>query len=107
MIETTRSTPSSSSVPSAAVVALAGVERRFGSVVALAGLDLEVHPGEIVGFLGPNGAGKTTAVSLILGLLDAGVDDGQLDDFLVAHPCCDFLDDPVNTALSGPDLVDA
>jgi ABC-2 type transport system ATP-binding protein len=71
MIEPTRSTPPSSFVPSAAVVALAGVERRFGSVVALAGLDLEVHPGEIVCLLGPNGAGKTTAVSLILGLLDA------------------------------------
>ena len=71
MIEPTRSTPSPSFVPSAAVVALAGVERRFGSVVALAGFDLEVHPGEIVCLLGPNGAGKTTAVSLILGLLDA------------------------------------
>ena len=71
MIEPTRSIPSPSFVSTDAVVALAGVEHRFGKVVALAGFDLEVHPGEIVCLLGPNGAGKTTAVSLILGLLQA------------------------------------
>ena len=38
-------------------------------IVALKGINLEVHQGEIFGFLGPNGAGKTTTVKLLLGLL--------------------------------------
>ena len=42
--------------------------KRYGDVVALDHLDLEVTPGEVVGFLGPNGAGKTTAIRLLLGL---------------------------------------
>jgi len=37
-----------------------------GDTVALAGLDLEVHEGEVFGFLGPNGAGKTTTINLLL-----------------------------------------
>ena len=68
MEETLASSHTSSSEP---VVELRGVERRYGKVVALAGFDLTVRPGEIVGLLGPNGAGKTTAVSLILGLARA------------------------------------
>ncbi|HZC99124.1 MAG TPA: ABC transporter ATP-binding protein [Actinomycetes bacterium] len=43
--------------------------KRFGAVTAVADLDLEVHPGEVVGFLGPNGAGKTTTIRLLLGFL--------------------------------------
>jgi sulfate-transporting ATPase len=40
---------------------------RFGGTVALSGLTLEVHPGEVVGMIGPNGAGKTTAIEAITG----------------------------------------
>ena len=46
-----------------------GLSKRFGHVHALRDLDLEVAPGEVVGFLGPNGAGKTTTLRLLLGLL--------------------------------------
>jgi branched-chain amino acid transport system ATP-binding protein len=46
-----------------------GLTRAFGGLVAVDGLDLTVHPGEIVGLLGPNGSGKTTALNLISGLL--------------------------------------
>lgn len=55
-------------------VALRGVVKRFGTAVALDGLDLEVQPGEVVGLLGPNGAGKTTTLRCLLGLVrpDAG-----------------------------------
>ncbi|WDF36963.1 ATP-binding cassette domain-containing protein [Streptomyces sp. T12] len=51
-----------------------GLERRFGEVHALRGLDLAVAEGTICGVLGPNGAGKTTAVRLLTTLLrpDAG-----------------------------------
>ena len=53
---------------------LSGVSKRFGKVLALDGLNLDVRRGELLAVLGPNGAGKTTAISLLLGLQqpDAG-----------------------------------
>jgi ABC-2 type transport system ATP-binding protein len=48
-----------------------GLVKRYGSVVALNGLDLRVPEGTIMGLLGPNGAGKTTAVRVFTTLLDA------------------------------------
>lgn len=48
---------------------LRSVTRRFGGLVAVDRLTLEVEPGEIVGLLGPNGSGKTTAMNLISGAL--------------------------------------
>ncbi len=47
---------------------LSGVRKRFGNLVALDNLDMQVHEGELLAVLGPNGAGKTTAISLLLGL---------------------------------------
>ena len=44
-------------------------ELRQGTKVALHGLDLEVHAGEVFGFLGPNGAGKTTTMNVLLGFV--------------------------------------
>ena len=46
-----------------------GLSKRYGSVLALDGLDLEVRRGETLGYLGPNGSGKTTTIRLLLGLL--------------------------------------
>jgi ABC-2 type transport system ATP-binding protein len=46
-----------------------GLGKSYGDKVALAGLDLRVDAGEMVGLLGPNGAGKTTAISMIAGVL--------------------------------------
>lgn len=51
------------------VIAARALTKRFGSSVALDGLDLEVHAGEVFGFVGPNGAGKTTTIRLLLDLL--------------------------------------
>ena len=53
----------------APVIHTAGLVKRFGSTVALDGLDLEVNTGEVHGFLGPNGAGKSTTIRILLGLL--------------------------------------
>jgi ABC-2 type transport system ATP-binding protein len=47
---------------------LEGVHKRFGSVQAVRGVDLNIAAGEIVALLGPNGAGKTTTIDMILGL---------------------------------------
>ncbi|MFG2061560.1 ABC transporter ATP-binding protein [Micromonospora sp. NPDC048871] len=44
------------------------VSRRYGEVLALDRVDLEVRAGELVGLLGPNGAGKSTLISLLVGL---------------------------------------
>jgi branched-chain amino acid transport system ATP-binding protein len=59
----------------APVLDASGLTRAFGGLVAVDGLDLAVHRGDIVGLLGPNGSGKTTALNLVSGLLrpDAGV----------------------------------
>ena len=46
-----------------------GLEKRFGSVQALKGVDLDVAEGELVGLLGPNGAGKSTLVKIAVGLV--------------------------------------
>jgi ABC-2 type transport system ATP-binding protein len=54
-----------------AVVTLRGVSKRFGPLVALEGVDLEIARGEIFALLGPNGAGKTTLISIVAGLLRA------------------------------------
>jgi ABC-2 type transport system ATP-binding protein len=51
------------------VASLEGVNKNYGSIAALRGVDFRVHAGEIVALLGPNGAGKTTAVKLLLGLM--------------------------------------
>ena len=54
------------------VIEMSGVVKRFGTVTALDGLDLEVARGEVHGFLGPNGAGKTTTLRILLGMLRPG-----------------------------------
>jgi ABC-2 type transport system ATP-binding protein len=48
-----------------------GLTKRYGSVLALDGLDLEVPPHVVFGFLGPNGAGKTTTIKILAGLISA------------------------------------
>jgi len=58
-----------------AVIAVRGLVKRYGDLVAVDGIDFDVAPGEIFGLLGPNGAGKTTTVEILEGLLSP--DGGQ------------------------------
>ncbi len=57
-----------------ATIAVDGLRKRFGPVVALDGLSFTVAPGQVTAFVGPNGAGKTTTMRAILGL--DGLDEG-------------------------------
>ncbi|MBL8317225.1 MAG: ABC transporter ATP-binding protein, partial [Burkholderiaceae bacterium] len=57
-------TPSAST---AALLECQGLERRFGGLVAVTGVDLRIDRGEIFGLVGPNGSGKTTLVNAITG----------------------------------------
>jgi ABC-2 type transport system ATP-binding protein len=50
-------------------LAVRGLRKRYGSIEALKGVDLEVAEGELVGLLGPNGAGKSTLVKIAVGLV--------------------------------------
>ncbi len=51
-----------------ALLEIQGLEKRFGGVVALAGVDLRVNEGEIFGIIGPNGSGKTTLFNVVTGV---------------------------------------
>ncbi|MGH2655770.1 MAG: ATP-binding cassette domain-containing protein [Actinomycetota bacterium] len=59
------------------MIRTSGLVKRYGKVVALDGLDLEVPKGTVLGLLGPNGAGKTTAIRILTTLLEA--DEGTAE----------------------------
>ncbi|MGO1182818.1 MAG: ABC transporter ATP-binding protein [Micrococcaceae bacterium] len=60
------------------MISVSSLTKRFGDSQALAGIDLEIAPGKILGLLGPNGAGKTTAVRIITTLLRPDEGDVQV-----------------------------
>ncbi len=66
-----------------------GLEKDFGSVHALNGLDLRVVTGTVAGFLGPNGSGKSTTIRILLGLLRA---DGGTATLLGGDPWRDAVE---------------
>jgi ABC-2 type transport system ATP-binding protein len=74
---------------SGVAIRAAGLTKRYGSVRALDGLDLEVGAGEVHAFLGPNGAGKTTTIRVLLGLLRK---DGGEVSLLGADPWRDAVE---------------
>src|SRR3954447_26971583 len=55
-----------------------GLEKRYGSVHALKGVDLEVGEGELFGLLGPNGAGKSTLLKIAVGLVRASAGSAEV-----------------------------
>jgi ABC-2 type transport system ATP-binding protein len=58
------------------MIAVEGVTKRYGSLVAVDRLSFQVDRGEVVGFLGPNGAGKSTTMKMLTGTLQP--DEGQV-----------------------------
>jgi ABC-2 type transport system ATP-binding protein len=61
----------------AAALRVRGLRKTYKDVVAVDGIDLDVHPGECFGLLGPNGAGKTTTIEICEGLTEA--DSGEVE----------------------------
>jgi ABC-2 type transport system ATP-binding protein len=53
----------------APTISTQGLTRRFGELLAVDGVNLQVSPGQFFGFLGPNGAGKSTTIKMLTGLL--------------------------------------
>ena len=53
----------------APAVAARGLRKTYGTLEAVAGVDVTVQPGDVYGYLGPNGAGKTTSLRMMLGLI--------------------------------------
>ena len=75
---------------SMSVIAFDGLTKRFGDVVAVDDLTVELAPGRVVGLLGPNGAGKTTTLRMLLGLVAPTAGSATID----GRPYRD-LDDPI------------
>ncbi len=74
-----------SSGASQLAIQASGLVKSYGSVRALAGVDLEVAPGTVLGLLGPNGAGKTTVVRILTTLLKADAGSATVVDLDVAR----------------------
>ena len=59
------------------MIEIKGLEKRFGQLEVLKGIDLSIRSGEVTAVVGPNAAGKTTLMKIILGLTKA--DAGSVD----------------------------
>jgi len=66
-------------------VAVDGLTKRYGDLVAVAGVDFSVHAGEVFGFLGPNGAGKSTTISMLCTLVQPTSGSARVAGFDVVH----------------------
>jgi ABC-2 type transport system ATP-binding protein len=66
------------------MISVTGITKAFGKHTVLAGVDLDVGPGEIVGLLGPNGAGKTTLVNILTTLVTPDAGSASVAGFDVA-----------------------
>jgi ABC-2 type transport system ATP-binding protein len=62
-----------------------GLRKQYGDVEAVAGIDLDVAPGEVFGFLGPNGAGKSTTIKILCTLARPTAGEAQVAGFDVTR----------------------
>src|SRR5258708_21284173 len=67
-------------------LALRGIEKRYGDVVAVSGVDLELEDGEFVSLLGPSGCGKTTTLRMIAGFIEPSAGTIEMEGQLLSSP---------------------
>jgi len=70
----------------AAALSVRSLSKRYGRIVALSAVDLDVEEGQLVGLLGPNGAGKSTLVKIACGLVRASAGEVQVCGALAGSP---------------------
>src|ERR1700709_2290132 len=66
----------------AAVIKTVNLTKRYGTLVALSNLNLEIQPGDCFGFIGPNGAGKTTTMKILATLLQPTWGEARICDYV-------------------------
>jgi ABC-type multidrug transport system ATPase subunit len=59
--------------------------KRYGTLVALSNLNLEIHEGDCFGFIGPNGAGKSTTIKILATLLQPTWGEARVCDYVVGY----------------------
>lgn len=69
----------------AAVIKTVNLTKRYGTLVALANLNLEINEGDCFGFIGPNGAGKTTTIKILATLLQPTWGEARVCDLVVGY----------------------
>jgi ABC-2 type transport system ATP-binding protein len=69
----------------AVVIKTVNLTKRYGSLVALSNLNLEINEGDCFGFIGPNGAGKTTTIKILATLLQPTWGEARICDFVVGY----------------------
>jgi ABC-2 type transport system ATP-binding protein len=80
-----------------------GLTRRFGDLVAVNDLDLEIPAGGVIGFVGPNGSGKSTTIRMLLGLIKPDEGEGWVLGASIADP--NAYADRVGSLVENPALV--
>jgi ABC-2 type transport system ATP-binding protein len=69
----------------AVVIKTVNLTKRYGTLVALSNLNLEINEGDCFGFIGPNGAGKTTTIKILGTLLQPTWGEARICDFVVGY----------------------
>jgi len=59
--------------------------KRYGNLIALSNLNLEIHEGDCFGFIGPNGAGKTTTIKILATLLQPTWGEARIADYVIGY----------------------
>src|ERR1700730_18097708 len=69
----------------AAMIKTVNLTKRYGTLVALSNLNLEIEEGDCYGFIGPNGAGKSTTIKILATLLQPTWGEARVCDFVVGY----------------------
>jgi ABC-2 type transport system ATP-binding protein len=69
----------------AVMIKTVNLTKRYGNLVALSNLNLEIHEGDCFGFIGPNGAGKTTTIKILATLLQPTWGEARINDLVIGY----------------------